>query len=352
MQKRIPFVALYALVLFALIFGNHSKVQASEGSWRALTQYTMQSPAKLDYKNYDQLFKKVVWNTGPSNRKYAFRPWLRRSINSRIGVGNPNPTRLEANRVFYHILTEENLRQINELLADFQHVADDVPLQALSKNEQVAYWINLHNLAVLRLVAENYHVSSLKKLYRDFAGKKSLKVQSVPLSLDDIGLRILPTIADDPLVVFGLFYGAVGSPNIRSEAYTGDDLYRQLENNAEEFVNSLRGIRFRSSSLLVSEVFDWYSPVFFEDQQSILRTLRRFAKGEVLERLEGYRSINYANFDWYVADLFNGNRPSQIINHAMPDTVLQLLENVRDRNLIRTPTVEVEEVYDSEEEPD
>ena len=72
--------------------------------------------------------------------------------------------------------------------------------------------------------------------------EKLLNVAGMPLSLDDIQFTILCQNYDnDPLIIYGLYQGIVGAPDIRTSAYTGDDVYRALEENADIFINSNRG---------------------------------------------------------------------------------------------------------------
>ena len=311
------------------------------------SRYSHSSKQTLNFQAFDKLLQKIVWDTGPSNRLYAFRPWISKAEgSSRIVQGNKNPTRLEGNRIFYHILTDNNLNEIEDLLLGLQEFPRNKPLSSLNRDEQLAYWLNLHNLAVISLVAQNYHIPNLKELYRKSAEQKSLNVDSIALSLNDVKYQILAPIWKDTAIIYGLFYGAVGGPNINKRAFYGRDVHDQLRNNGTEFVNSLRGIRFRKNTLLVSPLYEWNYSQFNFTNIPLMTHLQSYAKGEVADRLPTYSQMQYAKFDWYIADLFNGKRPEALRPNAMPPLVAQLIENVLARNLERKATVEIEEYVD------
>ena len=85
-------------------------------------------------------------------------------------------------------------------------------------------------------VVKEYPRQNLKRLFRgknSMFEKKLLTVAGVPLSLNDIQFTILKQNYDsNPLVIYGLYQGIIGGPNIRKTAYTGANVWRALENNA------------------------------------------------------------------------------------------------------------------------
>jgi hypothetical protein len=57
--------------------------------------------------------------------------------------------------------------------------------------------------------------------------KKLLTVDGVALSLNDIQFNILKhNYANNPLIIYGLYQGVIGGPNIRKSAYTGATVAR------------------------------------------------------------------------------------------------------------------------------
>ena len=121
-----------------------------------------------------------------------------------------------------------------------------------------------------------------------------LTIAGIELSLDDIQHTILRiNYENDPLVMYGLFQGVVGSPSIRKYAYTGDDVYFQLESNAHEFINSYRGTYPYSPTLFrVSSFYD-RNRVYFPDFETDLSNhLLNFLEGPQRARLQVATTID------------------------------------------------------------
>ena len=82
---------------------------------------------------------------------------------------------------------------------------------------------------------------------------------------------------NDPLIIYGLYQGNIGGPNIRRTAYTGKDVYRALKNNATEFINSNRGTYSKDERVFeVSVLYDRnraYFPDFDADLSGSYRDL-------------------------------------------------------------------------------
>jgi hypothetical protein len=126
-----------------------------------------------------------------------------------------------------------------------------------------------------------------------------LTVAGVPLSLDDIQFTILKNNYDNnPLVIYGLYQGIIGGPNIRKTAYTGHDVWRALKNNATEFINSNRGTYSSSDD---SEVFEVSS--FYDRNRVYFPNFNTDLSAHLLEYLEGSERTMLANADTLKPDI-------------------------------------------------
>ena len=115
--------------------------------------------------------------------------------------------------------------------------------QGWSKEQQMAFWVNAYNAFVLKTVIDNY---PLKGTIRQIPGafdKASLRAAGRTVTLDQIERTILPEFKE-PRLYLALGRGAVGSGRLRSEAYTGDRLVRQLADIQAEFVTNRYLYRF------------------------------------------------------------------------------------------------------------
>lgn len=275
--------------------------------------YTTDSESYIRYDDLNELLKALVVDTGWSSREVAAP--VEAPTGTRMKAKVQSKTVNEGNRFYYEAFEddEEAQRALEQLRDNLARVPSQVPLDRFSRNEQLAYWLNLYNVTMLNEVVKVYPKRSLKKL---LAGKKSVKeekllnVAGVPLSLDDIQYTILGNNYDnDPLIMYGLYQGIIGGPNIRKSAYTGSNVYRNLERNAREFINSNRGTFPGSgSNFNASSLYD-RNKVYFQDFQKDLRAhLLQYIDDPEREDLKASSKIKTNINDWSVTDLYGSYR--------------------------------------------
>src|SRR5467141_1676909 len=111
----------------------------------------------------------------------------------------------------------------------------------LSREEQMAFWLNAYNALVLRTVVDHYPIQPKSADYpsksiRQIPGafeRLQHRVAGRTLTLDQIEKDVLPTF-NDPRVYFALGRGADGSGRLRSEAFVPARLDEQLSDVAAE----------------------------------------------------------------------------------------------------------------------
>ena len=75
------------------------------------------------------------------------------SLGTRRQYSHVSRYRLEGTRVMFSFLDTEVIASFTEYRKDLENTANIVDIQALSRNEQLAYWINLHNVALVEQIA-------------------------------------------------------------------------------------------------------------------------------------------------------------------------------------------------------
>jgi len=208
-------------------------------------RFDADSKYAINYDDLTAMLKTVVVDVGRSSREKAAPSHA--ATGTRMKASVKRSTQNEANRFYYE--TFEGNDEAQQLLKGIQKSLEQVPtevsLEYFSRDEQLAYWLNLYNVTVLNEIVQVYPKRNLKKILvgkKSIFSKKLLTVAGIPLSLNDIQYTILKQNYDNnPLIMYGLYQGNIGGPNIRKNAYTGKDVHRALTNNAIEFINSNRG---------------------------------------------------------------------------------------------------------------
>ncbi|MBO6764804.1 DUF547 domain-containing protein [Maricaulis sp.] len=305
-MKRALLVGLSAVLLGT----TSAAAQVSSSELARFSRYDDNSSRHVDYEIWTDLLYDIVLNVPVMDRE----PERLRAVNTgtRISTANESRYRFEANRVAYHLMSDEYQEAISAYRQDLESLPGHVDLATLSSNEQLAYWLNLHNVAVIEQIMLNYPLTRVNRqeaygTNENLFEAKILNIAGVPLSLNDIRLRIVYRQWDDPRVIYGFFNGAIGGPEISRTAFDGDSVWTQLDRNAEEFINSLRGVEVARRELRVSHLYE-EAAHFFPDFDNDLRAhLSVFANADTAEQLAPGRPVYATIEDWHIADLINGS---------------------------------------------
>ena len=322
--------------------------------------YDNGSRYSIRYDDLSDLLRTVVVNTGRSSR--AIGRQSQEITGTRMKPKVNRFTDGEGNQFHYEaFMDNEAGRQfLRKIQVSLQQAPTETPLEKFSRNEQLAYWLNLYNVTVLNEIIAVYPKRSLKNFLlggNAILSKKLLTVSGVSLSLDDIQYTILKQNYDDnPLIMYGLYQGNVGGPNIRPSAYTGADVYLALEDNAAEFINSNRGTFAGDEGILrVSSLYDRNSAYFPDFESDLSQHLLKYLEGDVRVHLQTANTFNPDINDWTVTDL-GGTRHE--VGGSLANNNAALLDAYRGnrRNIdgsVRVATLEVKRTKKKpEEDPD
>ncbi|MDG6078872.1 DUF547 domain-containing protein [Erythrobacter litoralis] len=266
----------------------------------------------LEYSFLDKALAYMVLRMGPSTRQGLGRPDP--LVGTHHVYGHKSRFRLEGNRIIFSLLDPEDFAPLAEYRRDLERVGSEVDITSLPRNEQLAYWINLHNVAVIEQIAAHYPVASPSRIRvgpnkRPLDEARFIEVAGVKLSPKDIRTAIVYPNWDDPVVMYGFFRGEIGGPSIQRTAYTGANVRALLNESANEFVNSLRGVEGNGGTLLVSKIYDEAAAFYFpRTEQDLHAHLAEFAEDDVAAILARTSAIETNIYDDAIADLAGGER--------------------------------------------
>jgi Protein of unknown function, DUF547 len=265
----------------------------------------------VDYTAWTEMLSEIVLNVGFSDRRSARgNPVF---TGTRIFTGNNSRYRYESNRVILHLFEDFHTENIGLYRAELEALPDQINFNALHPNEQLAYWLNLYTVTVVEQMALLYPRHEFRRINAYNSSERLydaplLTVMGEQLSLNDIQFNIVYRYWDDPLVIYGFFNGTIGSPRIRREAYEARTVWTQLESNAREFVNSLRGVDSTPNRLDISEHYRNARPYLFPDWPTDIRAhLMRHADEDVAELVSRDMPLRAIVNEWGIADMTNGS---------------------------------------------
>lgn len=289
-------------------------VMAENNPYQKFLCDTPNSQRVIDFGNVEDLLNSSVIDMGISKRLMAKRSsspigsHLKQAVNAR--------TDNEGNRFAYELFREENQREkLRNLLAELVDLPQQIPLCSYNKQEQLAYWLNLHNVALLNEIVAKYPVRDLAPLLLgvdSILDRKILIIDETDLSLNDIRSNILLVKYErDPLIIYGLYQGNIGGPNILKQAFNGSNVYPLLKENAFEFINSNRGTEVserKRDNTQVSSYYQRNADYFPDFQDDLKQHLLTFATPNLKSTIGQSQSLMPNIDNWKVTDLYGTTR--------------------------------------------
>jgi len=268
----------------------------------------------LDYSIWDGALSKVVLDFGPSTRLRARRPSA--ITGTRFVKGHKSAYRLEGSRFTFEFIPDDFRQGLTEYRQDLQNIATEYDITTFSKNEQLAFWLNLHNVGYIEQIAHNYPVERPHRIKIKIEGEKYridkapfIEIMGQRISLEDIRTKIVFENWNNDNVIYGFFKGEIGSPSLPSYAYTGENVDILLNQNADDFVNSLRGFNLGGSKKYVSKIYEEAEPYYFKSWETDLQThLVKYANETVRAELQKPYPFKFDQYDNMIADISGGQR--------------------------------------------
>lgn len=169
-------------------------------------------------------------------------------------------------RIDYLAIRRDHWRELSEYR---ERLAKTDP-STLTRDERLAFWINLYNATMIGAVVERFSADYTPQkdgfaVFKEPLGRAGGKV----VSLDDIENKIVRPEFGDPRIHAALVCGARSCPPLLARAYRAKDLDATLEANMRRFVNDPSRNRVDSGAkkLQLSSIFKWYATDFGGEQQ-------------------------------------------------------------------------------------
>jgi len=191
-------------------------------------------------------------------------------------------------------------------LAQITAYTDDLAAQnpdSMSAAEATAYWANLYNALTLKVVLDNYPVSSIRKIKSGtFAPgpwkRDAIVVNGETLSLDNIEHDILRVDYASPYIHYMVNCASVGCPNLMNRPWRAETLEVDQKAGAVAFINSPNGVTIKGDKLKVSSIYNWFEVDFGGNKKSVLAHISKYAKGDLATAIENGARISGYDYDW------------------------------------------------------
>ena len=170
-----------------------------------------------------------------------------------------------------------------------------------SKNEQLAYWINVYNAHTVKLIVDFYPTKSIRDLgprikiplIKDVWHYKFFKIAGVDMSLDEVEHSILRKEFEEPRIHFAINCASVSCPPLLNEAFVASTLENQLMRVTTTFVNDPSRNKISSQSAQLCSIFSWFKG-YFTKKGTLIEFLNRYSKVKISPNAR----ISFLDYNW------------------------------------------------------
>jgi len=151
-----------------------------------------------------------------------------------------------------------------------------------------------------------YPVDSIRPSFflipeRSFFTDEKHIVNGQSYSLDGIENDIIRAEFEQPLIHFGIVCASTSCPNLRNEAYTGEKVLVQLEEEARAFLADPTKNILEGNSVQISKIFDWFKGDFTAGFGNVANFLIAYGPQNSIECEDmdcSSLNISYLDYDW------------------------------------------------------
>lgn len=183
-----------------------------------------------------------------------------------------------------------------DLYAYLDYMAN-IDVSLMSREEQLAYYINVYNATVIKGVIERYEsgFTPPQKEHEMFKAPLVNLSGGRQMSLNDLANKVIRPTFKDPRINAALVYGAKGNQPLLNRAYRAADLNETLDAQMKAFVNNpaYNKIDSENKKVVLSKLFEWFADDF-GGRNALPAYISKYAEGG---SVEGY-SVEFADFDW------------------------------------------------------
>ena len=213
------------------------------------------------------------------------------------------------NRLDYRAVTAEDRIRLRGYLATLEQV----DTEALTRDQQLAFWINLYNAKTVDVVLDAYPVDSILKVSDGLLptgpwDRKVVTIDGEILSLGDIEHRIIRPVFKEARIHYALNCAARSCPNLMPRAWRAERLEADFAAAERAYVNDPRGISFDAGgALTLSKIYAWFREDFGNDEATIIARLAQAADPDLRARLAGRTRVDHYEYDWSLNDEAGGS---------------------------------------------
>ena len=171
-------------------------------------------------------------------------------------------------------------------------LSKNAPEDSWSKDETLAYWMNVYNAFTVKLILDNYPTKSIKDISGPW-NHRFIKIGEKWYTLNDIEHKIIRKM-DEPRIHFALVCAAVSCPRLYNKAFTAKTLEADLDLLTKGFLNDTTKNEFNENSIKISKIFKWYGGDFKNDGKNLIDFFNLYSDVKISSKAKK----SYKDYNW------------------------------------------------------
>ncbi len=151
----------------------------------------------------------------------------------------------------------------------------NIPAKTWTREDKLAYWMNVYNAFTVKLIVDNYPLKSIRDI-KDPWDLRFFKLGKKWYTLNDIEHRILRKMKD-PRIHFGINCASFSCPPLLNKAFTAQNVNQELEKLSISFINDSKRNTITAENVRLSKIFLWFSKDF-RTEGSLIQFLNKYSK--------------------------------------------------------------------------
>lgn len=165
------------------------------------------------------------------------------------------------------------------------------PAKNWSKNQKLAYYINLYNAGTVKLIVDNYPTKSIKDIKSPW-DKDVVAIGDKMYSLGYIEHKVLRKM-NEPRIHFAINCASYSCPKLVNKAFLANTMDAQLETAAKDFISDKKRNKISANDIQLSEIFKWFKSDFTEST-SLIGFINKYATVKIAEDAR----VKYIDYNW------------------------------------------------------
>ncbi len=267
------FQKLTGILLIGVLVAVSGSLAIAENN--STYDWTVNNPKEtevIDHSYWGAILEKIVIEGSLENsRKFRSVP---KTTSKLKPTSQSSPLKKGINLISYELVSKSI--RARKAVSDYIKYLETFKPTSLSKDQQIAFWLNLHNSVFVRTMLSKYPVRNMKKLgiekrgTAEFYQTKRVNIEGQDLSLYEIEQIVLLIGEGDQMVPYGLVLGSHSTPNVLNYSFAGEKVHAQLERAAGKFINSF-GTKTSRKSITYSPFYEFYSDVYLSNGEEGLK---------------------------------------------------------------------------------